>query len=389
MTNLWAVKGKVNTYTIELFDAAGRMVPTQPSRFTYSYGAAPSDPPLIHSLGIALINNEMEVLIPKGTALPAKKRVVHKTGLVHRKGPGGDPIKIPLLEGENVRRADRNRHIGTLVIKPDQFKRDLPALSDIEISLEIDASRVLRARAYIPALDEEFAEIIRFQQTTPALDKLREEVEQERRRLAGMRSRAHSLENERALAILERIDNERMAEDLESALDAARSDPDAADKCQNRLLDLRSAIDEVEFTLELPALVDKTEEELAALREIVEEVGTSRDKQRADILEQEAREVLERGEIDPMWRKYKEVYRYVCQLWWEKPTSLIRIYNYLEELRDSMIDSRLAEQLFGRARRAMDQRDNPALRAALEQLVGLLPPEKRGRLKGYGGTTIN
>src|SRR5262249_50370472 len=156
-------------------------------------------------------------------------------------------------------------------------------------------------------------------------------------------------------AILERIDNERIVEDLESALDAARSDPDAADKCQNRLLDLRSAIDEVEFTLELPALVDKLEEELAALREIVEEVGTSRDKQRADILEQEAREVLKQGEIEPMWRKYKEVYRNVCQLWWEKPTSLIRIYNYLEELRDSMIDARLAEQLFDRARRAMDQ----------------------------------
>jgi molecular chaperone DnaK len=389
MTNLWATRGKVNTYTIELFDAAGRKVPVQPDRFTYSYGAAPSDPTLIHSLGIALINNEMEVLIPKGTALPAKKRVVHKTGLVHRKGNDGDPIKIPLLEGENVRRADRNRHIGTLLIKPDRFKRDLPALSDIEIALEIDASRVLRARAYIPALDEEFAEIIRFQQTTPELEKLREDVEQEQRRLAGMRSRAHDLENDRALATLERIDNERIVEDLESALDAARSDPDAADKCQNRLLDLRSAIDEVEFTLEQPALVDQMEQELAALREIVEEVGTSRDKQRADIMEQEARAVLEQGEIDPMWRKYKEVYRYVCELWWEKPTSLIRIFNFVEELEDSMIDKRLAKQLFDRARRAMDERDNPGLRAALVQLVGLLPPEKRGRLKGYGGTTIN
>ena len=95
MTNLWAARGKVSTYEIELLDAAGRRCPTRPERFTYSFGASTTDPPLIHSLGIALINNEMEVLIPKGTALPAKKRVVHKTGMVHRKGPGGDPIKIP------------------------------------------------------------------------------------------------------------------------------------------------------------------------------------------------------------------------------------------------------------------------------------------------------
>ena len=46
-------------------------------------------------------------------------------------------------------------------------------------------------------------------------------------------------------------------------------------------------------------------------------------------------------------------------------------------------------QLFDRAKRAMDQRDNPALRAALLQLVYLLPPEKRGHLRGFGGTTIN
>src|SRR5205085_10970053 len=52
MTNLWALKGRVNTYEIELLDAAGRKCPTQPERFTYSFGAAPSDPPLIHSLGI-------------------------------------------------------------------------------------------------------------------------------------------------------------------------------------------------------------------------------------------------------------------------------------------------------------------------------------------------
>ncbi len=204
-----------------------------------------------------------------------------------------------------------------------------------------------------------------------------------------MRSRANTLENETALAVLGRIDAERMIEDLESALDAARSDPDAADKCQQRLLDLRSAVDEVEFALEQPALVEQVQEELAELRAIVDEVGTTRDKQRADILEREAREVIDQGETEPMWRKYKEVYRYVCELWWEKPSSLIRIHNFLEENRASMIDAGLADRLFTRAKRALDDRDNPALRAALNQLVGLLPPEKRGRLKGYGGTTIN
>jgi molecular chaperone DnaK len=390
MTNLWALKGRVNTYEIELLDAAGRKCATQPERFTYNFGAAPSDPPLIHSLGIATINNEMEVFIAKGTALPAKKRVVHRTGMVHRKGPDGDPIKIPLIEGENVRRADRNQHIGTLIIKPERFKRDLPALSEIEITLEIDASRMLRARAYIPALDEEFSEIIRFQQQTLPLDELRDHVEEELQRLASMRSKAHGLEDDRARQILERIENERIAEDLEASLDAARSDPDAADKCQNRLLDLKMAVDEMEFSLELPALVNRVEHELAELRQVVDEMGTTQDKQRARLLDKEAREAIEEGEVDPLWRKYKEVMRQVDILLWQKPTFLVEAFNILQDqdLRDSMRDPKLAEHLFERAQRAMDGRDNPALRAALQQLVGLLPPEKRGRLTGYGGTTI-
>jgi molecular chaperone DnaK len=389
ITNLWALKGKVNTYEIELLDAMGRKCPTRPARFTYSFGASTSDPPLIHSLGIATINNEMEVVIAKGTALPAKKRVVHKTGMVHRKGAGGDAIKIPLIEGENVRRADRNRHIGSLVIQPEHFKRDLPALSEIEITLEIDSSRLLRARAFIPVLDEEFSQIIRYQLTTPDLAKLREDVEEELERLASMRSKANRLEDARAQGILERIDKERIAEDLESTLDAARSDPDAADKCQNRLLDLKMAVDEMEYSLELPALVNQLQHELAELRQVVDEMGTTQDKQRARLLDQEAREAIDLGEVDPLWRKYKQVMREVELLLWQKPTFLVHAHNVLEGLKDSMRDPKLADHLFDRARRAMDDRDNPALRAALQQLVGLLPPEKRGRLTGYGGTTIN
>src|SRR5262249_1205361 len=154
---------------------------------------SPTDPPLIHSLGIATINNEMEVFIPKGTALPARKRVVHRTGMVHRKGPNGDAIRIPLIEGENLRRADRNRRTGALVTTPGNFRLDRQALSEIEVTLEIDASRLLRARAYIPVLDEEFEEIIRFQKGEPELRSLRQEVDREKERLDELRQRARHL----------------------------------------------------------------------------------------------------------------------------------------------------------------------------------------------------
>jgi molecular chaperone DnaK len=388
MTNLWAEKGRTNTYLIELHDPNGHKCPTNPERFTYSMGVAPTDPPLIHSLGIATINNEMEVFIPKGTALPARKKVVQRTGMVHRKGPNGDAIRIPLIEGENVRRADRNRHIGTLVIKPDVFKRDLPALSEIEITLEIDASRMLRARAYIPILDEEFSEIIRFQQTSPELEALRKEVASEKRRLAKLTRKTESLEDALADKLLRRITDERIEQDLDAALDAADNDADAADKCAQRLLDLKSACDEVEFALEWPALVSQTQHLLAELKELVEEQGLARDKQQAHLLEREARKAVEARDPDLLWRKYKEVERLTNILWWQRPASLVEALHILEGMRDSMRDEQMADQLLKRADRAMYEKNYPAMRTALQQVVGLLPPEKRGRLPGYGGTTL-
>src|SRR5262249_8652407 len=153
--------------------------------------------------------------------------------------------------------------------------------------LEIDASRMLRARAYIPILDEEFSEIIRFHQDSPELEALRKEVAAEKRRLAKLARKTESLEDELAQKLLRRSTDERIDQDLDAALDAADNDPDAADKCQQRLLDLKSACDEVEFALEWPALVMQTQNELAEMRSLVAEQGLSKDKQRAQLLERE------------------------------------------------------------------------------------------------------
>ena len=52
--------------------------------------------------------------------------------------------------------ADRNVLIGTLEITSDKIKRDLPAGTEIEVTLHMDTSRILTVVAYVPLLDEEF-----------------------------------------------------------------------------------------------------------------------------------------------------------------------------------------------------------------------------------------
>ncbi|HYT90439.1 MAG TPA: Hsp70 family protein, partial [Gemmataceae bacterium] len=385
---LLAEKGRLNTFLIELHDQAGRKCVTVPDRLTYTLGAALTEPPLIHSLGVALANNEMQVIIPKGTALPARKRVVHQTASVIRKGQSGDRIRIPVIEGENVRRADRNRLIGALEIRSEDLQRDVPALSDIEITIEIDSSRLLRAWAYIPVLDEEYGQVLKFHQGEPQLEVLRQEVEQEKRRLGKARRKADELGDQRATRVLGRIDHEEILQDLLVSLDAAANDADAADKCQNRLLDLKSAIDEVEYALEWPALQVDARARMAELRDLVDREGTSRDKQRAEVLEREVQQAIQAEDADLLWRQIKEVQALTTELYWRQPEFLYRLLLHLETWRSDMRDQALAARLLQLGTKAAEERDLSGLRSALHQLIGLLPPERRGHLTGYGGTTL-
>ena len=108
-----------------------------PDRLTYTIGAVPEDQPLINSIGIALANNENDKIFKQGRGLPLKETRDYRTVHLVRQGQTGELIKIPIIEGENDL-ADRNRRIGELLIEAKNIRRDLPAGSEVEVTLCID-----------------------------------------------------------------------------------------------------------------------------------------------------------------------------------------------------------------------------------------------------------
>jgi molecular chaperone DnaK len=63
-------------------------------------------------------------------------------------------LRIPVMEGSNLKRADRNREIGALEERGDSSKvwRDVPSGTEIQVTLEVDESRLVRVRAFVPLL---------------------------------------------------------------------------------------------------------------------------------------------------------------------------------------------------------------------------------------------
>jgi len=384
MATLNAETGQPNTFLIKLFDDAGTQHETIPDRLVYTVGTVVDNPPLTHSVGIALANNEPAFYVRKGTPLPVTKHgVVHTTIDVHP-GQTDRLIRIPVIEGENDRYADRNQEVGLLLIPADGITRTVPAGSEIELTIEIDSSRLVRTRAYVPLLDAEFEKVINLEKVEPDPDHLRTEFEREQERLEKIRVQTQVSRDAQALAAVRRIDEEGMESQINSALAASEGEREVAFTCQSRLLALKVAIDQVADVLEWPRLVSEAESRVQSLREIVWKAGTSAEKQIAQSLERETGDMIRAQDVDGLRRKVIEMNRLINGVLWRQPGYLIDFLHHLEQRRTSMYDQSQADILFAQAYRALKNNDFTRLQEALFRLHSLFPVEQQ--VRGLGST---
>jgi molecular chaperone DnaK len=156
MTQLFASASGRNTYQIEVCDAQGRPQECAPNELAYTLTTIVFQrPPLEHNIGVETVGNQISIFFKKGVTLPARKMRVHMTAEALKPGSNGCGIHIPVVQGPYAK-ADLNRAIGFLSIFDHQVRREVPPNSEVEITLEIDESRILKGEAYIPVIDQSF-----------------------------------------------------------------------------------------------------------------------------------------------------------------------------------------------------------------------------------------
>lgn len=389
LLEIHAEKGRECEYDIELYDASGGRQPCAPDRFTYKVGLVIDDAPLTHSVGVAQANNRVDPFFKKGTPLPTSPhREIHRVVRGVRRGENNDVINIPVVEGENLERADRNRKIGALVISGEAIKRDVPADAEIEITIQIDASRLVTTSAYIPILDQEFQAPLSLQKQVPSPAQLQEDLRRERDRLQRIREQNRGARNLRAQDAVNRIEREEMVGQVERLANAAEADPESAIAGENRLLDLRMALDEAEESLEWPTQVNEAQEQLSNVRGIVDEHGDADDKRRMQAIENDMDRAIQSNDPDLVRNVREHVASLAVRVLDRQPGFWIGLLEHLAGQQGSMRDSSLASQLVAQGRRCIDQNDVDGLRAACRQLMTLLPVEQQQQLPGFGGTTL-
>lgn len=154
------IEQTTNTFVVRAFTATGSALNCEPAEFCIRKGVDVEAPPLPASLWLEVEDERgenkvrAEMVIAKGTPLPATatKRVRTTKELVRG---GSNAVSLKLYEGESkVLRA--NVLIRWLPLNGDSIPRKLPAGTEIEVRVKVDASRRVIAEAYIPAADESY-----------------------------------------------------------------------------------------------------------------------------------------------------------------------------------------------------------------------------------------
>lgn len=395
-TQLYAEKGVENIFMLELHDGKGNRLDTTPDRFSYRIGRAFEELPLTNSLGISLADNTVAMIAQKGSPLPIRKRLNLRSTVDLCRGETGDLICIPLHEGESER-ADRNVVIEMLRIHPQDVKRDVPAGSELELTVEIDASRIITMEAYIPILDEAYKVTVDYNayKVNPmAYEQFEKEFEFEKNRLDTLQKEVDACDDADARAAIQRIYSRRMVQEMEAMLVSTADRAEKLDRTCQRLLELKSALDRVEDALAWPKLADEAEKLIKMDRELLERSDSKpmpRERESSLRLEKEIQDLLAAGDRTQMTllrKKMDEKDRIGWAIEMRRPGWWVYQVQSLENKRLSMQNRAEADVCFSSAHRAIQNNDIEGVEAAVRQLWGLLPEGDLDKKKGDSTVTL-
>jgi molecular chaperone DnaK len=393
-TEIHAEKGRKCEFQISLTSAQGSRLNCSPDHFYYTVGMVITAPPLTHNIGIALANNAIQWFFKKGDPLPTSSITkIQKTALILRKRvPDSDEniIRIPLIEGTNDKKADRNSQIGNLEIlaSDPKVKRDVPLGSDVEISITIDESRQISIKAFIPILNEEFKDITKLDRVSKSPIELKKDFNLAIEELLDLKQQAEAIDVLKAKNEIAKLEKEQKVEIAKRQVDAAQGDEEARLEADKKLIDLNEALDSVQNALEWPKLLKETQIQFENTKEIIMTNGRADEKERYVGLREDVDRAIKYGKNDLL----NDILEKLNTLKWEVILRLPEFWiDYLENLKErkvNMGDQQLAERLFEKADQAINDKDFEVLTASVRQLIELLPdieqevPKKYGKFKG-------
>ncbi len=272
-------------------------------------------------------------------------------------------------------------------ISSDKIKRTLPAGSEIEITLVVDTSRLVKAKAYIPILDEEFEVDANLIIEPGKIEEMVADFSKDKDKYKKLLEKSKNESDSKATAILEQIESENILNEIDSLLESAKVDPDSRNKAKNRMLDFNTILDYAEDAVEWPTMVMEAKEKIQDTKKISEEYGTGDDKNKFSSLEKEIETAISEKDPDLLRRRINQMDGFYWILLRQQPGFWVNCLNYARDNKDTMRDKNEADHLITLGDRAIQKNDVEGLKTAVQSLYDLLPVAEQEKL-GFGGSTV-
>jgi molecular chaperone DnaK len=362
---------RVNSFEVQLNDARGSRISAGESSFSITQGLAVAQATTSRGFMVALADNVAEVMIRKGSPLPAKGS--HKFATAHDV-IADDPksiLRTYVLEGEYTR-SDRNIEIGIIELRGSDLRRTLLAGEDVEIKYQLDDSKILSAEAFFPAVNETCVMVRDHRRSALLPGEIDLELRKENGRLADIKRAAP-----------ERVDPliGKQILLIEREKQAAAEDPDAQQKAAQQILELKHAIDAMERLSEWELLTTELDNFRGLARKLSQASGTKDQVRDIEELIRSAEAAIFRRDLAVLrcaTEKLKDAYwtiNLTRDEFWKEQLAWLRVET-------DFVDSLKAERLREEGARALKRSDIGSLRTIVRDLYALLPAWQQGTLDG-------
>ena len=384
ITSINLRENKFNNFSISLFDKEGNKVPVEPDSFNITQGISVAEPPLIRSIGVEIESGNFDKHLEKSQSLPARSLPQkYLTTRTIKPGEEKDGLNIHLWEGESDI-ADRNRHLGTLVIRGTDIDRVLPENSEVEIIINVDQSRSISAEAFSPLLDKKFSQVI-VNKISPAIEPshIKSDLNGEEKRLNEIVLEIQRSNDANARDELSEESIKHEIQEIKSDIQAAEGgDPDAIKKADCHLKEIQQKLDSIETLTRWPVTLNEYQGISSYCEEDINSYGNNDDKDKLSTLKNEAEKAIASKDITRLEKIKDEIIQIRWAVLFRQPGFWISAFQEIKREPGNFINQNRADELIDEGSIALQRQDTESLKSIVFELWSLMPADEAEKAKG-------
>jgi molecular chaperone DnaK len=382
------LEGRSNSFEINVYDEAGNKLECQPHHFSILQGIGGLDGMLVlpYHIGIAKFfpTEGKDLFLPvKGLE---KSKKIPATGVINglktrsaiRPGMINDIIRIPIYQGDFNSEGTNpvlNNFITEVIITGESLPALLPDGSDVDITIKVDRSQIMKFSASFPFLNHTEELEIKIKQTEPPTEELL------------------TTEISKAKKTAQKVNANDVSEKLEALVEQLEHEKGSADGKMKILDGLRKELlklDNAEKAAEWPKVERELKDAFYELEDLIEKIKANNDDDNLNMDKveahiQEYKKTIEQVIKEKNTKEAKHLIREIGSLDFNLRNAVTGNAMYVQLLKriDSVFnsyhwkDQNKARQLCNQGLQMANSGNTGGIRNILVQLIALMPDDEK------------